>query len=404
VNALAAMNVAMGNATYSGHPDFPITPVCDLTSVTCAHPLRLEGIPISWGSRASARYEEDPQWSWRVNFNWEPTDNILVYFGATTGYRAGGWDLGGTDNRALVDTDGLGTCVIDGDESGCDRYILQNYEAEEIISYEVGYKGTHLDGRLQVNMALYYYDYENYQDDVERWEDSNGSFTLPNIVLPDGSPLGAPPGRGPVSVTINIPEAFNKGFEIDGMYLLTDNFTVGGNYSYTISEYSAPFTFFNENDPRYPRGVFGGDLAENPCNMPAEIRALYCLDADGMELQGIPKHKASLWGSYEWYLDSGTLNLLGSYAYTGEYSTNAFNRPWDWVPERHRVDARLTFREVTGRWQASLFVDNILDETYIRTADMSERLTGYGSNYPQRVVALYPRYWGVELTYNFGAF
>ncbi len=136
--------------------------------------------------------------------------------------------------------------------------------------------------------------------------------------------------------------------------------------------------------------------------MDSEIRALYCLEVDGFELQGIPEHKASLWATYDWYLGRGTLSLLGSYSYTGEYSTNAFNRPWDWVPERHRLDTRLTFREATGRWEASLFVDNVLDKTYIRTADMNMRLTGYGSNWPQRVVALYPRYWGLEFTYNMG--
>lgn len=403
VNGLDAMNVAMGNATWSGDPDFPITPVCALTDTTCAHPLRLEGIPISWGTRAGGEFKPDAQWSWRINFNWEPTDDILVYFGTTTGYRAGGWDLGGTDNRALVDTDGVGTCVNGGDDSGCDLVVLQTYDRERIISYELGYKGVHLDGTLQLNMALYYYDYTNYQDNVERWEDSNGSFSLPPITLPDGSPLGAPPGRGPVSVTTNVPKAVNKGFEVDGTYLVSDAFTVGGNYSYTISKYDSPFTFFNESDPRYPRSVFGGNLSENPCNMAPEIRALYCLEVDGFELQGIPKNKLSLWGSYEWYFEPGTLNLLGSYAYTGEYSTNAFNRPWDWVPARDRIDMRLTFREGTGRWDASLFVDNILDKTYIRTADMDLRLTGYGSNYPQRVIALYPRYWGVSFTYNFGA-
>ncbi|MBD3649195.1 MAG: TonB-dependent receptor [Pseudomonadales bacterium] len=402
VNGLAAMNVAMGNATYSGDPDFPITPTCSLDAVSCAHPLRLEGIPISWGSRISGEYENDWDTTWRVNFNWEPSDNVLVYFGATTGYRAGGWDMGGPDNRALFDADGTGTCVNGGDESGCDFRALLNYDGEDITSYEIGYKGTHLDGKLQVNMAAYYYDYENYQDHIERWEESNGSFSLPDLTLPDGSALGAPPGRGPVSVTVNIPQAVNKGFEIDGLYLFNDNLTVGGNYSYTISEYDSKFTFFNEDDPRYPRNVFGGDLSENPCNMAPEIRALYCLQVDGFQLTGIPEHKATAWASYTWYLAPGTLTWQGSVTYVGEYPTHPFNRPWDIVPERERVDMRLTFREGAGRWEASVFVDNVMDETYIRDSDMSERLTGYGSNWPQRVIALYPRFWGAEFTYNFG--
>lgn len=403
VTGLAAMNVAMGNATWSGNPDFPITPVCALTDTTCDHPLRLEGIPISWGSRISGEYESPWGFTWRVNFNWEPQDNILVYFGVTSGYRAGGWDMGGPENRALFDTDGAGTCVNGGDESGCDFRALLQYANENLTSWEMGYKGTHLDGRLQVNMALYYYDYKNYQDHVQRWEDSNGSFSLPNLTLPGGGTLGAPPGRGPVSVTINIPKAENKGFEIDGMYLLTDNLTVGGNYSYTISRYEAPFTFFNEGDPRYPRNVFGGNLSQNPCNMSPDIKALYCLEIEGYDLTGIPKNKGSLWASYTWYLASGNLTWHASAAYTGAYFTHPFERPWDEVPARSRIDTRVTYREGSGRWIVSLFVDNVTDKTYIRDSDMDIRLTGYGSNWPQRVIALYPRFWGLEFTYNMGA-
>ncbi|SVD27903.1 uncharacterized protein METZ01_LOCUS380757, partial [marine metagenome] len=76
--------------------------------------------------------------------------------------------------------------------------------------------------------------------------------------------------------------------------------------------------------------------------------------------------------------------------------------PWDRVPTRDRLDLRVTFRDQAGRWNASIFVDNVLDNTYIRGADMDNRRTGYGPNWPQRVIALYPRYWGVEATYNFG--
>ncbi|HIL95064.1 MAG TPA: TonB-dependent receptor [Pseudomonadales bacterium] len=379
VNGLAAMNVALGAATFSGDPDFPITPTCELTAEDCAHPLRLEGIPISWGHRTSGKFEPDPETTFRVNLNWTPTDNTLLYFGVTSGYRAGGWNMGGPDNRAVV---------------GDLRTLLQ-YQGENLVSYELGYKGTLLDGRLQVNTAIYYYDYDDYQDHVERWETESGNFNLP-------PGIAAPGGRGAVSVTTNIAHAVNKGFEIDTLYLFNDAWTIGGNYSYTSSQYDAPFTFFNEDDPRYPRNVFGGDLSQDPCTMEPELRDLYCLNVDGYDLQGIPKHKLSAWTSYVWNMDIGSITWYGAYSYTGEYITHAFDRPWDRVPERERIDTRLTFRDQANRWNASIFVDNVLDNTYIRSADMDARRTGYGPNWAQRVVSLYPRYWGVEATYNFG--
>ena len=138
-----------------------------------------------------------------------------------------------------------------------------------------------------------------------------------------------------------------------------------------------------------------------PCTLEPALAALYCLKVDGVQLAGIPKHKLTGWASYQWVLDQGTLTAYGSWAYTGEYFTSTFARPWDEVPERHRLDARLSFDSADQRWSASLFVDNILDETYLRWSDMEPRRSGYGINYPQRVVALMPRYIGFEVVYNF---
>ena len=313
-----------------------------------------------------------------MNFNWEPNADSLLYAGVTTSYRAGGFNMGGPDNR--VETQGVAGMVY--------------FDSEQLTAYEAGFKSSFLDGRANLTGAIYYYDYRDYQDNVERWETESGSFSLP-------AGIEAPPGRGPVQVTDNIPQAHNTGFEVDGVLLVTDALTIGANYSYTESVYDVAYTIFNENDPRYPREIFGGDLTADPCTLEPEIAALYCLEVDGVQLSGIPQHKATGWASYEWQLDFGTLTAFGSVAYTGEYFTNTFARPWDEVPERKRVDARLVLDAPDRTWSASLFVDNLLDETYLRWSDMEPRRSGYGMNFPQRVVALAPRYFGFEFVYNF---
>ena len=81
-----------------------------------------------------------------------------------------------------------------------DTRVLLEYQGEDLTAFEIGYKGTHLDGRLQVNLSVYTYDYSNYQDQVERWEDEPNDFSIGNLTLPDGSPVATPSGRGPVSV------------------------------------------------------------------------------------------------------------------------------------------------------------------------------------------------------------
>ncbi len=233
-----------------------------------------------------------------------------MYFGTTAGYRAGGFNLGNPDGRADFDTDGDGVP---------DTRAIGSYGDEELTAYELGYKGTHLDGTLQLNIAMYYYDYKNHQTDVTTWESESGDFALPDIRLPGGGSLGGGGGRGPVDTTKNIPEAHNRGFEIDATYLPTDNFTVGGNYSYTESVFDSPFTFFNENDPRYPREIIGGDVNQDPCTLPDDIRELYCIEIEGAELTGIPKHKATIWAAYTWNRPSGPERLLDLVQLPGLY-------------------------------------------------------------------------------------
>ena len=378
MTTLAALNVAQGAATFTEDPFNPIQSVCALQDADCANPMWLGGLPISWGSRVGGAYETSNT-SFRVNFNWEPSPDYLIYAGVTTSYRAGGFNMGGSGNR--VETGGLSGLVFYGDE--------------DLTAYEIGFKSSFWDNRAQVTGAVYYYDYRDYQDHVERWESESADFALPPGID------SAPPGRGPVEVTDNIPKAHNAGFEVDGVVLLTDSLTVGGNYSYTESVYDVEYTIFNEDDPRYPRSVMGGDVTADPCTLEADLAALYCLKVDGVQLAGIPKHKFTGWTSYQWVLDQGTLTAYGSWAYTGDYFTSTFARPWDEVPERHRLDARLSFDSADQTWSASFFVDNILDDTYLRWSDMEPRRSGYGINFPQRVVALMPRYIGFEVVYNF---
>ena len=79
---------------------------------------------------------EDSDITWRVNLDWTPTDDDLIYVSATAGFRAGGYNLNTFASNA-------------------------KYSPEHLIAYELGYKGTMYDGSLQLNTAVYFYDYEN---------------------------------------------------------------------------------------------------------------------------------------------------------------------------------------------------------------------------------------------------
>ncbi len=73
----------------------------------------------------------------RVVLDAQLTDDILLYGGVTSGFKAGG---------------------IQSTSDG-----IAPYDEEELISYELGLKSTWADGRLRFNTTLFNYDYEDLQ-------------------------------------------------------------------------------------------------------------------------------------------------------------------------------------------------------------------------------------------------
>jgi len=374
LSGLPAINLMMGNATanfladgVTVDQDDPITPVCALTALTCDNPLRLAGIPLAWGSKLDGDGEWDDV-NWRVNFNWEPTEDILIYFGATTGYRAGGFALGATDARDDA-RDEFGVPIPLAGQK------LSDYGAEEVIAYEVGYKGMHFNSTLQVNAAAYMYDYNDYQDRVDVWD----------AIRQQGT-----------DVVKNIPDIINKGFEIEFTWLPTDNLTVGGNYGYTISEYDTNFIMFNANDPRYPASMFGDTTVADGGD--PSLVPLYTRNVNGMQIKGIPKNKGVIWGVYEWDTGMGIFRYRNVLSMTGEYFSHEFVREYERVPDMQRWDMRLTWTNPDQTLKVSAFIENVLDDTPVRRVGVG----GEGSNWRQGGTSLYPRFFGIDATWMWG--
>lgn len=352
--ALAMLNVLYGRATWTADG---IAPVCALDDAACATPLLLGGIPLAQTSATSG----DDSWddvNYRVNLDWTPTDDILMYFSVTTGYRAGGYSLGVTDARIATGPSGIVTEIDDP----------FSYDKETVISYEVGYKGLHLDGTLQLNGSIYRYEYDDYQDRLNVFDPVRGRS---------------------VNIVQNAPGATNTGLEVETLWYPTDELSIGANYSYTETEYSDEYLVVYQNDPDLPGSLFG-----NATTSPE----LYQRDANGSELKRIPKHKATVWGGYEWQTEMGAITLRATYSYTGEMQSNGVEDELDLIPSRYQVDTSLAWRSVDEKWRARLFVDNVTDERNIREINTGNE----GTNFRQTGTLLYPKYWGLDVAYKFG--
>jgi iron complex outermembrane recepter protein len=88
----------------------------------------------------------DDLWSGKVQLEWRPQDDLLLYAGINRGVKAGSFnqDYGGLAG-------GLGT-----------RFPAA-YAPETLLAYETGFKSSLLDRKLRLNGSAYYYDYSDFQ-------------------------------------------------------------------------------------------------------------------------------------------------------------------------------------------------------------------------------------------------
>ncbi|MEH6581847.1 MAG: TonB-dependent receptor [Halioglobus sp.] len=102
------------------------------------------GLPVS------TQFEDDTSdtlWAGKIQLDYKLSDDVLLYAGVSRGVKAGGFnspiDFGGAQLTP-----------------GGYRY---DYDEEVLLSYEVGFKSTLMDGKMRLNGSLYYYDYQDYQ-------------------------------------------------------------------------------------------------------------------------------------------------------------------------------------------------------------------------------------------------
>jgi len=95
------------------------------------------------------KYSDDTSknlWAGKVQLDWRPTDDLLLWAGVNRGVKAGSF------NAPL-----LGGYFGSGGDSALP------YKEEVLISYETGFKSTVWDGTTRINGTIYYYDYQDYQ-------------------------------------------------------------------------------------------------------------------------------------------------------------------------------------------------------------------------------------------------
>ena len=94
----------------------------------------------------------------RVLAKWRPTGERMFFAGYTEGFKSGGFGSFNLGNNA----DGE-PAIGNIDLRQGDGFLPNAFEPETVDSWEVGYKDTLLDGRANVDLTAFYYEYEDLQ-------------------------------------------------------------------------------------------------------------------------------------------------------------------------------------------------------------------------------------------------
>ncbi|WP_339673442.1 TonB-dependent receptor [Dasania marina] len=89
-------------------------------------------------------------WSGKLQLEWTPTEDTLIYTGVNRGIKAGGF------NAPIDAIPLLSLTNAQANES-------MTFDEEVLTSYEIGFKTSILDNILRFNGAAFYYDYKDFQ-------------------------------------------------------------------------------------------------------------------------------------------------------------------------------------------------------------------------------------------------
>ena len=290
-------------------------------------------------------FRKDEEVTGRLNLDYNVNDEILLYLSATSGYRSGG------NNLVFFSA-------------------TPDYDPEELVAYEFGYKMQLLDGAMQLNGSAYYYDYETIH-------------TVATEVTP---PLVAGGAPGTTTSVLPAPGAEIFGLEAELTWLATDNLSLGGNFSWTPSEYTEDLFIQDPAQVNTPESLF------------PDVNALE-QNIKGNQVLQVPELKYTVWGSYAIPLDGGSkVELFGVYNWIDEVYYSPFESDTERADSYDRLDLRATWSSADRNWIVSAFVNNVFDDVGV----LQVLRNGEDEFFRQSAGTTVPRLYGMEVTYSFG--
>ncbi len=276
--------------------------------------LTVQVSPIPTGPQSVS----DQQVSWDLSALYEVNDQFNVYGRLASGFRAPtiqGRDVAFFGAPSIADS-------------------------ETITSIEFGFKSQLADDRVRLNGSVFYYEVEDQQ-------------------------LSAIGGGGNFVQLVNADKGTGSGFDLDGEFLITDNFMMTLGFSYTDTE------------------IEDSSLVVPPCGSglctvldPVDINGNAIID--GNSFTQAPEYIASVTARYGIPIGgNGELFFFTDWAFQGKTQFFIYEAEEFYSDDTFEGGARIGYSHDGGKWEVALFGRNITDEENVKGAIDFNNLTGF---------------------------
>ena len=254
----------------------------------------------------------------RASISFRPSPDHRFYASFSQGFKGGGFDPRGAGVNA-PDLNGNGV----REDSEVAQFL--SFAPERVNSYEIGYKASLFDRRVNLALAAFHADYTDVQ-------------------IPGSIPCTVNGLTSFCGVTSNAGKARFRGFEAEfdarfGEDLFTggDRLTARAALGYIDAEYR--------------------EYVTNIGNVPTDV-------ADFREVQNTPKWTINQSVTYTMPLGAGELDFTESVAYRSR--TTQFEIPNPFLDQSGYalIDASIVYRAPGNRWTLGLYGKNLTDERY----------------------------------------
>jgi outer membrane receptor protein involved in Fe transport len=256
---------------------------------------------------AFSQSDDEQEYSGTGKIAYRFTQQVMSYLSYARGYKAGGFNLERERiNANLANNPALGALnAVDTDT---------RFDRELVDSYELGLKTRWANNSLQLNGALFYQDFENFQ---------LNTFTGLQFVI------------------TALPQVISQGVDIDVLwYTPIYQLTLQGGVTYsetTIEDFGTAQQFFRP-------------------------------ERNDDTLSFAPDLSATLAATFEQPIGTHMLRAIVGAKYTSEYNTGSNLDPRKMQDAFTLVNVRLGFGAADQKWAVELWADNVTDEEYFQVA------------------------------------